>query len=37
MDTLFLTKRPKLYNRKEKASSANGTGLIGCLHVEEFK
>ena len=30
----FLTKKPKLYNRKKKASSTNGAGIIGCWAVE---
>jgi hypothetical protein len=34
---LSLTKKPKLYNGKGKASSTIGAGLTGCLHVEEWK
>ena len=37
MNTLFLTKKPKPYNGKMKASSTNGAGLTGGLHVEECK
>jgi hypothetical protein len=32
---LSLTEMPKVYNRTKKASSINGTGLTGCLYVEE--
>ena len=35
MDNWFLTKKPKPYNGKGRASSTNGTGLTECLHVEE--
>ena len=35
MDTWSLTKKPKIYNGKKKASSINGAGLTGCLYVEE--
>jgi hypothetical protein len=35
MGTLFLTKKPKLYNGKKKASSTNGPGITGCLNVDE--
>jgi hypothetical protein len=27
----------KLYNGKMKASSTNGAGITGYLHVEQFK
>ena len=30
-----LTKKPKPYNGKGRASFINGAGLTGCLHVEE--
>jgi hypothetical protein len=42
-----LKKKPKLHDEKERkkerereskqASSTNGAGLTGCLHVEEYK
>jgi hypothetical protein len=32
-----LTKEPKPYNGKKKASSTNGAGLAECLHVKECK
>jgi hypothetical protein len=32
-----LTRKPKPYNRGKKASSTNGAGLLGYLHVEEYK
>ena len=35
MYTWYFTKETKLYSRKNKASSANGTGLTGCQQVEE--
>ena len=35
MDTGSLTKKPKIYNGKKKASSINGAGLTGCLYVEK--
>jgi hypothetical protein len=37
MDTWFLTKKPKIYNGKNKASSINPAGLTGCLYVEKRK
>ena len=33
--TWSLTKKPKIYNDKKKASSINDTGLAGCLNVEK--
>jgi hypothetical protein len=30
-----LTKMPKIYNGKKKASSINGAGLTGYLYEEE--
>jgi hypothetical protein len=30
-NTWSLTKTPKIYNGKKKASSINGAGLTGCL------
>jgi hypothetical protein len=30
-----LTKKPKIYNGKKKASSINGAGLTGNLYVEK--
>jgi len=35
MGTLFLTKEAKMYNGAKTASSINGTGRTGQLHVEE--
>jgi hypothetical protein len=35
MVTWSLTKMPKIYNGKMKASSINGADLTGCLYVEE--
>ena len=35
MGTLFLTKEAKMYNGAKTASSINGTGRIGQLHVKE--
>jgi hypothetical protein len=32
-----LTKKPKIYNGKGKASSINGAGLISCVYVEKMK
>jgi hypothetical protein len=32
-----MTKKPKPYNGKKKASSTNGAGLTGYQHVEECK
>jgi hypothetical protein len=38
MEFYGLYKKPKPYNgEKKKASSTNGAGLTGCLHVEECK
>ena len=36
MYTWSLTKKPKIYNRKKKASSTNGACIIGCLGIEEW-
>ena len=36
-DTRFLTKKPKPYCGKGRASSTNGADLTVCLHVEEYK
>ena len=33
--TLFLTKEAKIYNGAKKASSINGAGRTGQLHVKE--
>jgi hypothetical protein len=33
----MLNVKPKTYNGKMKASSTNGTGLTGCLYVEECR
>ena len=30
-----MTKTPKIYNGKKKASSVNDTGITVCLYVEE--
>jgi hypothetical protein len=30
-----LTKKPKIYNGKQKASSKNGAGITGYLYVEK--
>ena len=35
MDTLFLTKKARTYNRAKTASSMNGAGKTGQLHVKE--
>ena len=35
MDTLFLTKEARTYNRAKSASSINGAGETGQLHVKE--
>jgi hypothetical protein len=35
MDTLSLTKKPKIYNGPKKASAINGAGLTGGLYIEE--
>jgi hypothetical protein len=32
-----LTKKPKIYSGKKKASSINGAGLTSSLHVEKLK
>ena len=37
MDTWSLTKKPKTYNRKKKASSTNGADLTRCQHGKEYK
>ena len=37
MDTCSLRKMPKPYSGEKEASSTNGTGLTGGLHVEEYK
>ena len=35
MGTLFLTKESRLYNKAKRASSINGAGKTGQLHVKE--
>ena len=35
MDTLFLTKEARIYNGAKTASSINGAGKTGQLHVKE--
>jgi len=35
MGTLFLTKEARLYNEAKTASSINGVGKTGQLHVKE--
>ena len=35
MGTLFLTKEEIIYNGEKKASSINGAGETGQLHVKE--
>ena len=35
--TWCLTNKTKPYTGKGRASSINGAGLTGCLHVEECK
>ena len=35
MGNLFLTKKAKIYNGAKTASSINGAGKTGQLHVEE--
>ena len=35
MGTLFLTKEAKIYNGAKTASSINGAGKSGQLHVKE--
>ena len=37
MGTLFLTKEARIYNGAKRASSINGTGKTGQLHVKEIK
>jgi hypothetical protein len=32
-----LTKKPKIYNGKKKASAINGADLAGWLYVEKMK
>jgi hypothetical protein len=32
---LIFAKEAKIINGKKKASSKNGAGITGCLHVEE--
>jgi len=34
MKTWSLTKQPKIYNGKTKASSINGAGVTACQYVE---
>ena len=35
MGTLFLTKKARIYNGAKTASSINGAGKTGQLHVKE--
>ena len=35
MGTLFLTKEARIYNEAKTASSINGTGKTGQLHIKE--
>jgi len=35
MDTLFLTKKARIYNGTKTASSTNGARKTGQLHVKE--
>ena len=35
MGTLFLTKEARIYNGAQKASSINGCGKTGQLHVKD--
>ena len=35
MGILFLTKKARIYNGAKKASSINGAGKTGQLHVKE--
>ena len=35
MGTLFLTKEARIYNGARTASSANGAGKTGQLHIKE--
>ena len=37
MGTLFLTKEARIYNGAETASSINGAGKTGQLHVKKMK
>ena len=37
MGTLFLTKEARLYNGAKTASSINGAGKTGQLHVKKIK
>ena len=37
MGTLFLTKAARIYNAAKRASSINGTGKTGQLHVKEIR
>jgi hypothetical protein len=34
---LIFKKEAKSYNGKKKASSSNGAGLNGCLHLKAYK
>ena len=36
MSTVFLTKEARLYNGAKTASSINGAGKTGQLHVKEW-
>ena len=35
MDICFLTKKPKIHNGQDEASSINGADLTGCQYVEK--
>ena len=35
MGTLFLTKEARIYNGAQKASSINGCGKTGQLHIKD--
>ena len=35
MGTLFFTKEARIYNGAKIASSINGAGKTGCLHVKK--
>ena len=37
MSTLYLTKEATIYNAAKAASSVNGTGKTGQLHVKEIR
>lgn len=37
MDTWYLTKKPKIHVGEQTATSTNGSGKTGCLHVDEYK